>query len=625
MCGLAGIVALDGGRVEPSELEPMLAAIRRRGPDSQGVYAAGQIALGFRRLRIIDLSPSADQPMLLPDQSLAVVSNGEIYNYRALRKELAGLGHQFKTHSDTEVILHAWRQWGGASVARLHGMFAIAVWDQKAGKLTLVRDRTGKKPLYFCVRANRLLFASELKALAKSPAFDANVDLVALKDYLAFGYVTGSRCIFREVEKLPPACTMTIDLSPTGARIGSPQCYWELPVPTRTPPSRAETELLPALDRLLDVAVQDRMVSDVPVGAFLSGGIDSSLVVSYMAQHARGRLRAFSIGYPGHPSDESPFAELVAKKYGIDYHTHFLDPDDYTDPKVINDVYDEPFADPSAAATLKLCEVTKKAVTVALSGDGGDELFGGYPRYQSALRANLLRYIPSPAKAAARFLLAAVPSERAREFRQILAQSPSQLYSFLLGQRPRYLGVLTERAASGLFADEGSSVERLMSQISACDFATAMMATDVCGYLPDDILVKVDRASMHFALEVRCPFLDTRVIDFAFGLPSASKVSLRHTKILLKQLAARRLPQEIVDRPKQGFVFPLADWLRGPLRAPLESLLSNNDHHIWTIYCHEALRERFRAHLERRADSSWLCWRVMILANWLDKYAVTVW
>jgi asparagine synthase (glutamine-hydrolysing) len=625
MCGLAGIVALDGSRVEPAELEPMLAAIHHRGPDAQGLHAAGPVALGFRRLRIIDLSPSADQPMLLPDHSLAVVSNGEIYNYRALRTELAGLGHQFKTQSDTEVILHAWRQWGVASIARLQGMFAIAVWDQNAGTLTLARDRIGKKPLYFCVHAERLLFASELKALEKSPAFGPSVDLSALKDYVTFGYVTGSRCIFRDIGKLPPASTMTITLRASGAVIGTPQRYWDLPVPVQRPPDRAGTALLPALDHLLEMAVQDRMASDVPVGAFLSGGIDSSLVVSYMAQHARERLRTFSIGYAGHSSDESRFAELVAKQYGIDHHTHFLDPDDYTDPTTINEIYDEPFADPSAAAALKLCEVTKRAVTVALSGDGGDELFGGYPRYQSALRADLLRHVPSPAATAAHLLLGAMRSRRARELRQILTQSPGRLYSFMLGQRPRFLSALTEKATTTLLVDEISSVEQWMTEFNGCDLGTAMMATDVSGYLPDDILIKVDRASMHFALEVRCPFLDTRLIDFAFALSPASKVGLRGTKILLKQLAAQRLPREIVDRPKQGFVFPLADWLRGPLRARIESLLSSNDHQIWTIYRQNALREQFRAHVEQRTDSSWLCWRVMILASWLDRRAVSLW
>jgi asparagine synthase (glutamine-hydrolysing) len=474
------------------------------------------------------------------------------------------------------------------------------------------------------VRDERLSFASELKALATSPTFGTSVDLSALKDYLAFGYVTGSRCIFRDVQKVPPACTITIDLSRVRGVVGAARRYWRLPLPSPPPPARAE-EILPALDRLFDLAVRDCMVSDVPVGAFLSGGIDSSLVVSYMAQHARGRLRAYSIGYRGHPTDESPFAELVAKRYGVDYHTHFLDPDDYTEPRLINDVYDEPFADPSAVATLRLCEVAKRGVTVALSGDGGDELFGGYPRYQSGLRATLLRYVPSPAKAAARRLLTAVPSERAREFKQILERSPSQLYAFLLGHRPRYLGALTERAASSLLADATSSGEQSMDRFSACDYATAMMASDVCGYLPDDILLKVDRASMHFALEVRCPFLDARLIDFAFALPGSSKVSFRHTKILLKQLAAQRLPREIIDRPKQGFVFPLGDWLRGPLRASLESLLARTDHQVWTIYQREVMQERLRAHIARRADTSWLCWRVLILANWLDQHAVKIW
>jgi asparagine synthase (glutamine-hydrolysing) len=269
--------------------------------------------------------------------------------------------------------------------------------------------------------------------------------------------------------------------------IGTPQRYWELPLPSRRPVEGAVTELLPALDHLLGMAVHDRMVSDVPVGAFLSGGIDSSLVVSYMADHMRERLRTFSIGYAGHASDESRFAELVAKQYGIDHHTHFLDPDDYTDPRTINEIYDEPFADPSGAATLKLCEVTKNAVTVALSGDGGDELFGGYPRYQSALRADLLRHAPSPLATAASLPLGAMRSRRAHELRQILTQSPGRLYSFMLGQRPRFLSALTERAATALLADEVSTVEQWMAKFDGCDLATAMMATDISGYLPDDI------------------------------------------------------------------------------------------------------------------------------------------
>lgn len=622
MCGLAGIIALDAEGVDPSELEPMLAAIRHRGPDAQGSHVAGRIALGFRRLRIIDLSPSADQPMLLPDDSLAIVCNGEIYNYRTLRDELGGLGHRFTTHSDTEVVLHAWRQWGIASIARLQGMFAIAVWDERARKLTLARDRIGKKPLYYCVSANRLLFASELKALATAPSFQGSLDWSALKDYLAFGYVTGSQSIFRDVRKLPPASTLTVDVGREDVIVGAPQRYWELRA--NAPPSRESPQALAELDRLLDTAVQDRMVADVPIGAFLSGGIDSSLVVSYMAQHARDRVHAFSIGYRNHPSDESPFAALMSTKYGIEHHVHFLDPDDYTDPKIINDVYDEPFADSSAAATLKLCEVTRNGITVALSGDGGDELFGGYPRYQSALRAHLLRHVLSPMRSAAGFALSAAPSARVRELAQVLTQSPDRLYSFLLGQRPKYLDVLTEKAASRVFEEPTSSVERLMSRFSACDFATAMMATDACSYLPDDILVKVDRASMHFALEVRCPFLDTRLIEFAFRLSSDLKVGLRRSKILLKHLAVQRLPQAIVARPKQGFEIPLADWLRGPLRSRLEALLSNDDHPVWTIYRQKAMQERFEAHVEERADASGLCWRVMILADWLEKHAVTI-
>ena len=625
MCGVAGIVALDGSPVEPIELEPMLGALRHRGPDSQGIHAAGAIALGSRRLRVIDLRPSADQPLLLPDRSLAVVCNGEIYNYRALRSELAGLGHPFTTSSDTEVVLHAWRQWGISCIARLEGMFALAIWDRAANALTLARDRMGEKPLYLFTQANRLRFASELKALTASAAFDDRVDPVALGDYLSFGCVTGSRCIYAAFRKLPAASTMTISMTTGVAIVGAPQRYWSLPVPAPAVPEPAGSDPLPTLDRLLDASVRERMVSDVPIGAFLSGGIDSSLVASYMAQHANGRLRAFSIGYRDHASNELPFAEQVARRYGIDHHAHFLRPDDYTDPDVVTAIYDEPFADPSAPATLKLCEVTKQVVTVALSGDGADELFGGYPRYQSALRANLARRLPKGVRAAAGALLRAAPSARTRELGRFLGQSRDRLYGSLQGHRPKYLDVLTSQARAALLAAEPSSVERLMSQFSDCDYATAMMATDACGYLPDDILTKVDRASMHFALEVRCPFLDTRLVEFAFAQAPASKVSLRRSKILLRQLAALRLPRATVDRPKQGFVFPLDDWLRGPLRPSVESLLSSDDHVVWTIYRRDAIRAQFRAHVERRADASWLCWRVMILASWLGQHKASLW
>jgi asparagine synthase (glutamine-hydrolysing) len=616
MCGICGIARSDGG-ADPGVVRAMADTLRHRGPDDQGVWSSDdrRVALGHRRLSIIDLSPAGHQPM--PDQTgrLWISFNGEIYNYLELREELHALGHAFHTATDTEVILEAYREWGLDSVKKLNGMFAFALYDLDRERLFLARDRAGEKPLFYRHAGNTFAFASELKAMMQDPEFDRAVDPLALNQYLAFGYVPVDSCIFEGVHKLPQGCAMTFDLRGGDVRVWP---YWSLPQPVNGQPADDE-QLVDELEALLLDSVRMRLIADVPVGVMLSGGLDSSLVTAMAARVSSKPVRTFNISFPGHgAADESPYARLVASHFGTDHQEIAADAATVDLLPDLARQYDEPMADSSMVPTYLLSRAIRRDATVAVGGDGGDELFGGYFHYEWARRQGLVRrWIPSPLRAAVSAMGRALPMGvrgrsyligSARDIDWSLAHA--NLY-FDVGARRRLL------APSGIVVDE--TAERLKTPLSIGRNAVQRaMAMDFRTYMVDDILVKVDRASMLTSLEVRAPLLDPRIIDFAFGrVPDRLRAWRGQRKVILRKLARRVLPPELDITRKQGFSIPLGAWFRGNWgtfmrdvldtadpalfdRAAIKSLVSGQDlglvnsHRLFALVIFELWRREYR-------------------------------
>lgn len=578
MCGIAGL--FDGrGRnsIAPGLIKAMADAIAHRGPDGEGFHVAPGIALAHRRLAIIDLG-GGHQPMFTPDGSVAVIFNGEIYNFMALRRELEGLGYHFRTRSDTEVILHAWQAWGVQCVRRFSGMFAFALWDGRTETLLLARDRIGKKPLYYNIRDGRwLAFGSELKALHASGWAPRQISPYAVEDYLSYGYVPDPKTIYRDVHKLPPAHMMC------WRRGAAPviTAYWDLDLNTVHDLSRRDA--VAELDRRLHKAVADRMVSDVPLGAFLSGGVDSSGVVAHMATLSSQPVKTFTIGFGESSHDERGHARKLAERYRTDHRERELPPDSMSPGSGLLDrissVYDEPFADMSALPTYRVCGVAREQVTVALSGDGGDEAFGGYDfRYElHALEARYRRLLPGgPARAAIGWLGRRWPRDprlprplRAGTVLENLARAPeAAYYADLCIVKPDDVRALTGDGRPWRPGDS-ALYEAVTAPYLRCPSANDVQRAqyaDLKIYLPNDPLVKVDRTSMANSLEVRCPLLDYRVIEFAFRVPADRKAQPGRSKHLLRSLGRRRLPPALERLPKRGFTAPVAEWMRGPYR-----------------------------------------------------------
>ena len=578
MCGIIGVASTS-----TVEFRAWLVAGRdamtHRGPDDAGEWWShdGRVGLAHRRLSILDLSSLGHQPMLNAGGGLAVIFNGEIYNYAELREELTGFGHAFRSSSDTEILLAAYAQWGDSFLARLNGMFAIALFDSKRQILLLARDRAGEKPLFYRTSDQTLYFASELKALLSDPSAPRRIDPESVDCYLAKGYIPGSRCILQGYSKLPPAHAINFDL-----RNGKVHkwCYWQLPemLGQSSLQSFEDTILLDKLEVLLEDAVARQMTADVPVGILLSGGIDSSLVTA-MAVRNSDRVRTFSVGFPSHSKfDETPHAQLVANHFGTEHHELLAGPATAELIPRLAHQFDEPIADSSMIPTYLVSQLVRQYCTVALGGDGGDELFAGYPMYQ---RLMWLRRYAKPIPLSLRKGVSLVANNlmpmgmKGRNFLTSLGcdfeyQIPNfqEIFSFRLRKMllPQFLPYL-------------GKAEFIRMQRFSGDFDLLQEATrfDFSNYLAEDILVKVDRASMLNSLEIRAPFLDVRLIEFAFGLvPSYLKADPGNKKILLKKLAARTLPPEFDKQRKQGFSIPLCDWLKGgPFRDLfLDTLLS---------------------------------------------------
>ncbi len=622
MCGIAGIVRVEA-QAPPALREEALAmarTLRHRGPDGQAAWASpsGACSLGHARLKVIDLE-TGDQPMAGEDGRVQVVFNGEIYNFRTLRAELEARGRRFRTRSDTEVLVHGWSEWGESLPERLDGMFAFAVWDEGAGKLFLARDRAGKKPLFWARAAGRVAFASEMKALRALPWISDELDEGALPFYLAYGYVPGPRTFLKGIEALPPATAMTVD-----GRGAVPRRYWTLD--WRRGAELGEAEAVERVRSLLGDAVERRLIADVPLGAFLSGGIDSTLVVGLMRERVEGPLRTFSLGFADDPTyDETRFARAVAKRFGTQ-HTEFTveaHAVDLVDELV--DAYDEPFGDSSAIPTHIVSRLTREHVTVALTGDGGDEMFCGYPRFLGmALADRVGRGIATLGDSLARRLPHHPnfrhPLRRIQRFFAAAALPPEERMLRWIGYLPeveRYLGPelaagVDRRALTASFREpwERTAGQSGITRALALNFET---------YLPEDLLVKADRCSMAHGLELRSPFLDAALMEFAAALPDRHRHRGRTLKWILKRAFPDLLPPEIARRGKWGFGVPLPVWFRTHWRPLFESRVLAPDARLLAWVRREPVAALWAEHLSGGADHGHALWALLTLESWLRK------
>jgi len=590
MCGIAGIYRFDpSAQVDPALLDRMTDALSHRGPDGRGVHIEGPLGLGHRRLSIIDLSADAAQPLCNENGTVWVTFNGEIYNYRELRAELISKGHTFRSQSDTEVLVHLYEEAGQRMLERLRGMFAFALWDRRQRRLLLARDRFGQKPLYYRLTPQGLHFGSEIKAILEDPEVAREPDLEAIDAFLTYGYVPTPKTAFSGIHKLPAAHHLTIEQNGRHAIAR----YWRLPLTPKqevAPTAAGLTQVEERVLELLDESTKLRMISDVPLGAFLSGGIDSSAVVASMAATADASgapVRTFCIGFAESGFDESTHAETVARHLGTDHQTLRLDPGAFDELQRVAWHYGEPFADASCLPTFALSRLARQHVTVALTGDGGDELFGGYRRYVATQREEWLRGAFAPLKAAARNrLILAILRRGGRKAlanelehnRQRQGLSAPDLYiTRLEAASPELKSALYSRSLHDVTAasDPRALVRQAISSSHGTTLAERCTDADGTTYLPDDILVKVDVASMAHGLECRAPLLDHLLAEYVAGLPFKLKIAGSRRKAILKGAVGRRLPAEIVARRKKGFSIPLKNWFQGRTDELLrETLLS---------------------------------------------------
>ncbi len=650
MCGIAGFWARRADLGEPqlrAAILRMTGTIAHRGPDDEGQWceAASGIGLGHRRLAILDLTPRGHQPMMSASGRYVVVLNGEIYNYRALRLDLekANAAPAWRGHSDTEVMLAAFELWGvEGALPRFNGMFALALWDRQTRTLHLARDRFGEKPLYYGWAGDSFLFGSELKALRAHPAWRGGVDRGALALFMRHNCVPAPYSIYRDISKLLPAHLLSLPAGDGGRRDPAPRPYWSARAiaenGVRRPFDGSAPEAVAALDALLRDAVALRMEADVPLGAFLSGGIDSSTVVALMQAQAARPVKTFTIGFREAGYDEAGHARAVARHLGTEHTELYVTPDEAMAviPRLPR-LYDEPFADSSQVPTFLVSELTRRHVTVALSGDGGDELFCGYNRYSWAAEIwGRTGWIPATAKAAVaggiariaprrwdalfsaigpalpRRLHAPLPGDKLHKLAGILAcSSPEELY----------LGLVSHWSPESVVADAPEPPTTLTDAAQwpdVPDFTQRMMYFDLVGYLPDDILVKVDRASMGVSLEARVPLLDPRVAEFAWRLPLSMKIRDRRDKWILRQVLSRYVPNELTDRPKMGFGVPIDAWLRGPLRDWAEDLLDEARLAREGLFRPGPIRQRWLEHLSGRRNWAYHLWDVLQFQAWQE-------
>jgi asparagine synthase (glutamine-hydrolysing) len=622
MCGIVGQARRDGRAVSPGLIQAMCAGVEHRGPDQRGVHVEGPIGLGIQRLAVIDLV-TGDQPVHNEDRSVTVVLNGEIYNYRELRERLTANGHRFATSGDTEVIAHLYEEEGAACVESLAGMFAFALWDERRERLLIGRDRLGKKPLFYAQREGAISFASELWALLADDEIPREVDPEALDRFFTFGYVPSPHSAFRAIRKLPPASILEwqdgrLKIEP----------YWKLDY-SATLDVRSEEEAGELVRDSLRKAVRRRMVADVPLGAFLSGGIDSTAVVAAMAEQSRDPVKTFSIGFESEAFDELPFARDVAERFGTDHHELVVRPDAVELlPKIVRH-YGEPFADHSAIPSFYLAEMTRRHVTVALNGDGGDEAFGGYSRYAHAAMMRRLDRVPNSLRRAIAAVGGRVGADgeltsvrnRIRRASAQLPLSAERRYALAMS---RSGPALAETAYTPEFRDAlaGSAAEVIAlpwSESNAVDLVDRMLDVDQQTYLPGDLLVKMDIATMAYGLEARSPLLDHELLEMAAALPARFKVNGSEKKIALRASLRGLVPDSLIDRRKQGFQVPMAEWLRTDLREMARETLLGERASGRGYLCGEAVEGLLDRHQAGEEDNSAALWSFLVFELWHDQ------
>jgi asparagine synthase (glutamine-hydrolysing) len=624
MCGICGLLEFESKREVSTDLvRRMSDTLRHRGPDDEGIQVGPGIGFGFRRLSIIDLS-GGHQPLANEDGSVWVMLNGEIYNYAELRPELESRGHRFATHSDTETIVHLYEDYGEGCFARLRGMFAIALWDSRKRKLLLARDRLGKKPLYYHATAERIVFGSELKALLPAGGVPREIDAEALSDYFSLGYIAAPKTIYRSVRKVLPGHYLVA----TAGEIRESE-YWDISFETTE--NRTEEEWCERLRHELREATRVRLMSDVPLGAFLSGGVDSSAVVAMMSQLLKRPVTTCSIGFQEQEYNEIDYARQIARQFGADHYEHVVRPDAIETVNKLVWHYDEPFADSSAIPTYYVSSVARQHVTVALGGDGGDETFAGYRRYFLDQWENRLRrFVPGwmrrnvfrPLGQWYPGLAWAPRIFRAKATLQSLSRTPLEGYfnSLSIFRPDEKFHALTDDFRQSLQGYDSIEVFRkYYDRAGTNDLLSRIQYVDMKTYLPDDILAKVDRASMAVSLEVRAPLLDHHLMETAARIPSTMKLRGRQGKLIFKKAMAKMLPTDILDRRKQGFAIPLNRWFRKELKdMTYEAIFSSPDGILDPVF----LKRIWDQHQKGYYDRSAHLWAVLMFRKWKEKFEV---
>ena len=626
MCGIAGLVDFDGPHAPESLVRAMCTAMCHRGPDDEGVMAIPRQAaphepraiLGNRRLSIIDVA-GGRQPIGNEDGTIWVVQNGEIYNFRELRDRLEASGHTFTTHSDTEILVHLYEELGDEFVRELDGMFALALWDDRRKRLLLARDRFGKKPLLYAEAGGRLYFGSEFQAILADPAMHRDIDHDALDEYLSFMSVPAPQTIYRQIRKLPPAHVLVRDAQ--GTRI---KRYWSLAFLPKL--QIDEEEAAREVRRLLTEAVRKRLISEVPLGAFLSGGVDSSAVVAIMAGLVGGRVKTFSIGFDDPRFNELPHARRVAEQYGCDHHEFQVQPRAIDIVSTLVKHYGEPYADSSAIPTFYLAQLTRQHVTVALNGDGGDESFAGYGWHLGSRLAEQWQSVPSALRGAAEHAAAALapfsshrrsPIARLSRFMAAASQPRAARYR-------HWLSIFTADLKAELYASprppRPDPIEAIFAAVPRLDAVDAMLHADMEWYLPTDLLVKVDIATMANSLEARSPFLDWRLTEFAARLPSRFKVKGRTSKYILKKAVADLIPAGNMHRPKQGFAVPVGPWFRGELKDFLADHILDARCRSRGLFKPAAVQRLFDDHQRGAGDYAHQLWTLLMLELWFREF-----
>ncbi|RYY01121.1 MAG: asparagine synthase (glutamine-hydrolyzing) [Gammaproteobacteria bacterium] len=632
MCGIAGFADFKKISTE-QDVQNMAACLQHRGPDGGGSFFAEAndvaVGLGHRRLSIIDLSESANQPMHY--NGLHVIFNGEIYNYNEIRDRLISLGHEFKTHSDTEVILHAWQEWGEKCLDQWRGMFAIALYDEKKEELIFIRDRAGVKPFYYYHHDGIFLFSSELKSITAHKAFKKELNVAAVASFLQYGYVSHPYCIYQYTAKLQPGSLLRLNLR---TEEKTTKQYWNVYDYYNKPKLKIDLpEALLETEKILSEAFQLRMVADVPVGVFLSGGYDSSCVTALLQKNSTERIKTFTIGMTDEAINEAPFAKKVAEHLGTDHTEYYCTAQEAL--QIIPELphfYDEPFADSSAIPTILVSRLARKNVTVALSADAGDEIFAGYNRYDYLMRyGKRLHSIPKPIRKMAAAAMHTIPSEnipylrnkynfhsRYNKIRNLLNNpSPSEMLKNLSE-------VFNQKEIQSLFAKpvQELSTEHVSLELKQTFYEPLlyMMAVDYKTYLVDDILQKVDRATMSVSLEGREPFLDQQIIEWAAQLPTAFKYHEGQKKFILKQIVHKHIPKEIMERPKMGFGIPIEAWLKNELRELVKENLNDANLKKHNLFDVDAVQNLLREFFSGRTEHHVKVWYLLMFQMWYNRW-----